>query len=80
MLIVADAHGLSITGRVGIDLLIRGILGVTVGETHLGLHHTLNLFEIVLGTIEAATDQVDLFYYFRIFNFDCSLFAREPHH
>ena len=61
--IVNDPDCLGVAGGVGIDLLIGRGRGVAVGETDFGVHHTVNIPEIVLGTPEATAGEIYLFHY-----------------
>ena len=64
---VSHMHGLGISRLVGIYLLIRRILRVTVGKAHLRLHHALYLLEVMLRPPEAAPCEVNVFCCHRCF-------------
>ncbi len=53
--------GLGIAGLVRIDFLVRGILGESVGEAHLGEGDSLHEGEEFLGAPEAAGGEIEVF-------------------
>ena len=64
LLVVLDANGFGEACRIGIYLFIRRVFSVAVGESHLRLYDSLDLFEEVLGAPEAAAGKVNLFQHF----------------
>ena len=61
LLVVDDVHGLGMSGGVGINLLVSGMLGVAVGKAYFSCADTLYLFEEMLGAPEASSGQINLF-------------------
>lgn len=53
-LVILDTDRLGITRRIGINLLISGIVGVAVGKTHFRLYDTLDLLEEMLRSPKAS--------------------------
>ena len=56
-IVILYAHGLGIARRVGINLFVCRVGGMSVGKTHLGVHHPFYLLEVMLGAPEAATSK-----------------------
>ena len=56
--IVLDMDCLGKAGITGLDLFVRRVVQMAVGETDLGLHHTPYLLEIMLGAPEAPACQI----------------------
>ena len=61
LFIVLDVHRFSIASLVGIDFLIGGIVGISVGKAYFRCADTLYLFEEMLGAPEASSGQINLF-------------------
>lgn len=69
--IVHDMNGLGKAGLVGAHLFVGRVLCAAIGIAYLGVHHSVNLLEIMLGAPEATSGEIYLlqFVFFHIFPF-----------
>jgi hypothetical protein len=62
ILVIPDTHRLGKACGIGINLLVSGVLGIAVSKTHLGLHHSIYLLEVMFGAPKAPSCQINLFH------------------